>query len=238
MAATLLALRDQIIIDAEVSGHPLFTTLRLNRMINIAQRYVQTNLNGLGMKKWETSDLLTLGSAGYFGGYGVLKSNLSTDCPNMLESPSSILFIETSGNADIDAAPGSANGLAFEVDAKNFQEQLANTYLAPTLLKPAFMRLANQIWIAPTTIVTARAYYYKAVTDLSSDSVATEIPIEFEEFIIKKVVLDIDDILGKLQDKELANRQLEKDIQATYEKFLGKQAELQRIRTNDKAKLQ
>ena len=232
MAATLLQIRDQITLDAGVSGNPLFPTARLNRMINLAQRYVQTNLNGLGMKKWEASDALSITYAATgFAGNAVMKSNLSTDCPNMLESPNSIIFIETTTDTQ-------DYGLAYEVDVKSFQEQILNTYLTPTGKKPAFMRLANFVYLAPSTIVSATAYYYKAVTDLSSDSATTEIPIEFEDFIIKKVVLDIDDILGKLQDKELANQQLEKDIRNTYEKYLGKQAESNRIKNNDKAKLQ
>ena len=230
--ATLKQLRDQIIIDAGVSGQPLFTTTRLDRMINLAQRYVQTNLNGLGMKKWESSDSLTLSAITTFAGLGVRKAPLSTDCPNMLESPNSIIFIETT---DTDT---STSAIAYEVDMKNFQEQLANTYLAPTVSKPVFMRLANYIYLAPSSLDSATAYYYKAVADLSSDSSSTEIPVEFEDFIIKKVVLDIDDILGKLQDKELAQRQLEKDMAMSYEKFLGKQAELNRVTNNDKVKLQ
>ena len=231
--ATLKELRDQCIIDSGVAGQPLFPTTRLDRMINLGQRYVQTSLNGLGMKKWESSDELTL-VAGTFGGISLKKSNLATDCPGMLESPNSIIFIETVGSP-FDAYTVS---IAYEVDPKSFNEQLNNTYLVPTLTKPVFIRLANYIWIAPSTIMVATAYYYKGVADLTSDSAVTEIPLEFENFIIKKVVLDIDDILGKLQDKELAQRQLEKDIQATYETYLGKQAELNRLRVTDKAKLQ
>lgn len=232
MASTLKQIRDQIIIDAAISGNPLFPTLRLNKMINLAQRYVQTNLNGLGMKKWETSDTLTLtATVDGFAGHDVQISDLSTDCPNMLESPNSIIFIQTVDDAN-------AYGIAYEIDIRSFQEQLDNTYLSPTLSKPVFMRLANKIFIAPYTVDQAIAYYYKAVTDLSSDSATTEIPIEFEDFVIKKTVLDINEILGKLQDKELAQRQLEKDIQQSYEKFLGKQQELNRVKANDKAKLQ
>lgn len=233
MAATLLQLRDQIIIDAGISGHHLFPTARLNRMINLAQRYVQTQLNGLGMKKWEATDSLTLASV-TFSGEATKRASLSTDCPNMLESPNSIIMIEAL--ALISAVE--YYGIAVEVDPKLFEEQLKNTYLAPTTSKPIFTRLANYIYIAPSTVTSATAYYYKAVTDLSSDSATTEIPLEFEDFIIKKVVVDIDDILGKLQDKELAQNQIEKDIRATYEKFLGKQAESNRVKNNDKAKLQ
>ena len=232
MAATLLQLRDQIIIDAGVSANPLFPIARLNRMINLAQRYVQTNLNGLGMKKWETSDALTLTpTLTAFAGVNAQVSNLSTDCPNMLESPNSILFITT--------LDSSANyGIAYEVEIKAFQEQLLNTYLAPTTLKPVFMRLVNKIYLFPADIASAVAYYCKAVTDLSSDSGTTEIPLEFEDFVIKKVVLDIDDILGKIQDKQIAEVSLEKDIRSSYEKYLGKQAESNRIKITDKVKLQ
>ena len=232
MSATLLQLRDQCIIDAGIEGQPKFPTTRLNRMINLAQRYVQTNLNGLGLKKWEAVDILTMvvAPAG-FSGIPSLISDLSVDCPNMLESPNSIIFIET-------LAAGGIYGVAYEIDIRNFQEQLENTYLAPTTKKPIFMRLVNKIYLFPSTLASAIAYYYKAITDLASDSATTEIPIEFEDFIIKKVILDIDDILGKLQDKDLAQRQLEKDINATYEKFLGKQQELNRIKSNDKVKLQ
>lgn len=227
--ATLKEFRDQITIDAGVSGNPLFPILRLNKMINLAQRYVQTNLNGLGMKKWETSDTLTLAD-GLFGGVTVLKSNLSTDCPNMLESPNSIIFIDTEGSG--------ASSIAYEVDRKNFQEQLLNPYLTSTESKPIFMRLANFIWLMPSTISDAIAYYYKAVADLSSDSASTEIPLEFEELVIKKVVLEIEAILGKIQDKVLATQQLEKDIQATYEKYIGKQAQVGAVKTTEKARLE
>lgn len=228
--ATLKELRDQVIIDAGIEGQPKFPIPRLNRMINIAQRYVQTNLNGLGMKKWETSSGLILLPRS-FAGQSVLISELSSNCPNMLESPNSIIFIETTSD------PGQ-NGLAYPVSVDKFLEQLKNTYLAPTYSNPVFMRLANRIYLAPISILEATAYYYKAVADLTADSSQTEIPIEFEEFIIKKTVLDINDILGKIESKELAQRQIEKEMFNVYEKFLSKQAELQRIKNNDNAKLQ
>lgn len=230
--ATLKEYRDQCIIDSGVSGNPLFPILRLNRMINLAQRYVQTNLNGLGMKKWETSDELTLSASTTFSGGGVRKSSLAVDCPNMLESPNSIMFIATTDSGT------STDAIAYEVDRKNFQDQLLNTYLSPTEKKPIFMRLANFIYLAPSTIDTATAYYYKAVADLTSDSSSTEIPLEFEELVIKKVVLEIEAILGKIQDKVVATQQLEKDIQTTYEKYIGKQAQVGAVKTTEKARLE
>ena len=221
MSATLLELRDQIIIDAGVIEDPLFPSTRLNRMINLAQRYVQTNLNGLGMKKWETSDSLTLADLAFVG-YSTVTSNLSVDCPNMLESPNSIIFIETTSDTDV-------KGLAKEIDTKSFQEQLSNTYLIPTEVKPVFVRLNNKIYISPVTMASATAYYYKAVTDLSSDSGETEIPVEFEMFIVEKVVTEIKEILGKLQDKELAQKQLEADMREAYDKYKEKTKKINNV---------
>jgi hypothetical protein len=232
MSASLLELRDQIIIDCGIEGNPKFPNPRLNRMINLAQRNVQTELNGLGMKKWENTDALTLGSS-TFGGVSVLKSAaLGTDCPNILESPSSIIFIECSG--------GGVYGVAQEVDKDRFLEQIQNTFMVSTLKQPVFMRLANFIWLAPSTISAATAYYYKGISDLTADGNTTEIPTEFEEFIIKKVKLEIDAILGKIQEKESASAEIQNQLTDTFNKFaLAQQPEQNRATQQDvKSKLQ
>jgi hypothetical protein len=229
--ATLLTLRDQLIIDAGVEGDPKFPTPRLNRLINLAQKYVQTELNGLGSKKFEANDNLTLNST-IFAGVSLKRSALlGSDCPNILETPSSVLFV--------DCNDGSDYGVAYEVDKDRFLEQISNTFLTSTAKQPIFMRLANYIWIAPSAITTAKAYYYKTIANLSSDSDVTEIPAEFEEYIIKKAKLEIDTILGKIQEKELAGSELQRGLQSAYEKFLTKQVEPNRAAQQDvKSKLQ
>lgn len=230
MAATLLQLRDQLILDAGIEGNPKFPTPRLNRLINLAQRYVQTELNGLGMKKWEKKATIGTMTAAAFASASnnVKTASLPTD---MLETPSSILFLEITG--------ATSTGLAYEVDKDRFLEQLNNTYLAPTEKQPIFMRLANLMYIAPSTSASGSVHYYKAIPDLSADGDSTEIPVEFEEFIIKKARMEVDLVLGKLQEKEQASAQLSRDLSAAYEKFLGKQVELNRGNTRDnKAKLQ
>ena len=229
MSSTLLQLRDQIILDAQIEGSPDFPIARLNRIINFAQRYVQTQLNGLGMKKWESSDSLSLTNRTWVG-LSVGTANLSSDCSNMLEMPGSIKYIH--------CVDGSSNdGLAKELDDRRFYEIVSNTYTAPTVAEPAFMRLAQRIYIYPAP-TTATAYYYKAITDLSSNTDTTEIPVEFEEFIVKRSVLEVDDIKGKLQDKELALRQLDKEIRETHERHFMKLASMQEVSKKDNAKLQ
>jgi len=230
MAATLLQLRDQIIIDANLQGNSLFPSPRLNRLINLAQRRVQTELNGLGMKKWEASDSLTMSTAANFLGITTSISSLATDCPNMLESPNSIILIATVDADDV-------KGIAKEVDIKSFEEQFKNTYLVPTASQPVFFRLANSIYIYPP-MTTATAYYYKAVTDLSSDAATTEIPIEFEEYIMRYAIAEINGILGNLDKKIAQEQKATQDLMTAYEKFIGKQNENFRIKNNNKAALQ
>ncbi len=223
MSATLAELRDQIVIDANVQGNPLFPVTRLNRIINLAQRSIQTELNGLGMKKWEAMiDLSTGTRSATFVGKSVLTIPVDDDhFPQMLESPRSVIFME--------CGDGVSHGLAYEVDLDRFKEQLENTWLEPTVSSAVFMRLANRILLAPHTVSSLVAYYYRAIEDLVEDSDPTSIPVEFEEYVIKKAVAEIDGILGNLEAKQLKTKQIQQDIASAYQKFLEKQGEKGRI---------
>jgi len=229
MAATLLQLRDELILRADVRNHPQFPTLRLNRIINHSARYVQTQLNGLGMKKWETSIATGTLSAGTFGAVSS-KTFLVTVLTGMLESPASIRFIETT-----DGSTG--KGLAYPIDEGVFHEQLSNTYLAPTLTKPAFARISGTIHLAPTTITGGTVHYYKCITDLSADGDITEIPTEFEDFILQKAIIEIEADLNRTENKENKIQALEANLATVYAKFNGKQAELNRNAATTNAKL-
>lgn len=223
MASTLAELRDQIVIDANVQGNPLFPVNRLNRIINLAQRSIQTELNGLGMKKWETRVVLSesIRSTTFVGKPVVSVALNEENFPQMLESPRSIIFIECSD--------GVAHGLAFEVDLERFKEQIDNTWLSPTTGSAVFMRLANQVLVAPVEVNSLVAYYYKAAADLVNDSDETSIPMEFEEYVIKKAVAEIDGILGNLEAKQVKTKQIQSEISAAYQKFLEKQGERGRL---------
>ena len=223
MSATLAELRDQIVIDANVQGNPLFPVTRLNRIINLAQRSIQTELNGLGMKKWEAMIDLSAGMrSSTFVGRNVLTIPVDdAHFPQMLESPRSVIFMECSD--------GTGHGLAYEVDLDRFKEQLENSWLEPTVASAVFMRLANRILFAPHTVNTLTAYYYRAIEDLAEDTDETTIPVEFEEYVIKKAVAEIDGILGNLDAKQLKTKQIQSDIASAYQKFLEKQGEKGRL---------
>ena len=265
MPSKLIELRDQLIIDAGVGGNPKFPIPRLNRMIALAERYVQTELSTIGFKKWEKVLTVTTSGGASDGlvdaAFNSATNNVSTiSIPftdtgvtflnDLLESPSSILFLD----CKYILLTASTYGLANEVDKDKFKESLRNTYFVPTKAQPIFMRLNNKIWIAPLIDAASNykidqvdIYYHKVITDISvvispatdADQNTTEIPMEFEEFIIKKAKMEIDTILEKLQNKVSASQQLQREISSAYQKFIGKQKELNRANTRDsKIKLQ
>ena len=55
MNMTLKQFRDFGTIKTSIEGNRLFPEARLNFMINKAIKFVQSNLNGLGYKRWEKS---------------------------------------------------------------------------------------------------------------------------------------------------------------------------------------
>ena len=212
MAATLKQIRDKVILDRpKLIGNIDFPEARLTKEINLAQRYVQSEIAGIGFYKWQTSYAVTAGlTAGTHAGYNIKTVAINvTYFPNMLETPKSIRYF------DID--DGTTKGIAKEVAEEHLQEKLGNTFGAPTLKQGAFARIDNSVILAPSTITAATAHYYKIVADLSGDTDITEIPTEFESFVIKKVLIEVDDIMGDLSNKASAVQQLANEIQATYQ---------------------
>ena len=195
----------------EIIGHSNFPELFLTRLVNDGQKYVQVQLAHLGIKQWETQDVLTLTSS-TVGEQNVKISSLSTDCPSRLfEGRDAIKYIECVGVTK--------QGIAKYVDDDVFLDLIRNQYLSPTEKEPKFTRKNNILIIAPSTITTAMAVYYKSVTDLSADGDLTTIPENYEDFIVKRVLIDIDGILQKLGNKSDAVNQLTKDIRDTYQSF-------------------
>ena len=238
MSAQLSELRGQIVIDAQILGDRNFPLLRLNRMVNLAQRYVQIQLNGLGMNKWLAQETVTAGlsASAYNSGTNNVKALTigTTYLDDMLEAPNAIKHFEVNSGGD----PASY-GIARPIDIDEFDKILSNPYMSPTITEPRFCRVGGtKVLLAPVTIAVATAYYYKVIADLSSDSDLTQIPLEFEEFIIKRAVIEIETILGKIEKKEIALRDLDKEISQSYEKFIGKQFEENRLKQDDKMVLQ
>jgi len=281
MGMSLTQFRDQVELSANIKGDPDFGVTRINRKINLACRYVQIQLNGLGFKKWETAMPITP-LAGTFAGIAIKKVGVNS-LSNMLESPRSIPFIEVTD--------GSLFGVAFPTDANKFKSKVVNSYDQATMKDPVFTRLANMILLTPVGIISGTAYYYKCIndlldttltitaatagsgivtvtcvnhgltdgdtisiagvtgmTDLNSTfqvivtasntftvplttiqtwtaggtiTVYSQIPMEFEDFIVRKVVMDIGIDQGKIQNKDNVLKEFDNDLTNTYNKFFG-----------------
>lgn len=216
MGATLLNLREAVRTDYKLDGDANFPISRMTWLINQAQRYVQIQLNGLGIKKWEMVVPNVSLISHTFAGFTLQSFNTST-LTNLAESPKSIRFIEVT-----DAS--SNNGLAFEVDEKFAFEHLNNSILAPTIKDPFFWRMDNVIYLAPSTVAGCITHFYGVVTDLVADTDITEIPVEFTETIIKRVGIEVDAIRGRLQDKQAAIDGLSNSITEVWQKYMEKTA--------------
>ena len=211
--ATLLELKDLVKAKRpETMDNPSFLGGFIDELINQAQRFVQLNLAHLGIKEWETTDVLSL-SSGTLAEKNVKTAPLSTDCPNRLfDDERAIKYLDCKG-----ATNGNFEGFAFYVDDEVFLRRLRNSFQVPTLLEPIFTRHNQLILIAPSTVISAIAHYYKQVADMTTDAANTQIPEMYEEHIVKRVLVDIDDILGKLQNKQMDLQQLTTDLQQSFQ---------------------
>lgn len=224
---TLAQIRNFILTEVpEIIGHEDYPNVRLNQMINFAQREVQRQLSSLGYKKWikEASPTTTTTT---YAGDTVLRFTVPTD---MLESPDSIIELPCSGTSE----GSSTYAYAREVNIDLWREQVANLFLRPTSKRPAYFRLGNVIMVSQgsgTILSECSIIYEYIVTDLSSDSSTTEIPAEFEEFIIKKVVYEI-----KKDSQKLA--EFNAELSNAYGKFKQKESDKTLTESKNKAVLQ
>ena len=214
MASTLVQLRDLVIANTGIKGDPNFAHALLNRCVNDAQRDVQLKLFNLGYTEFKSSDSLTLTAAAYSSGSNNVKTApLSSDCPTRMGIPNWLLFIEVNDSG----AGGTSYGVAYPVSAGVFKEQLRNTYLAPTTLYPICTVLDDKLYLAPLAIDVATAHYYKEVTDMSADSSTLDLPESFSSFVARSVEMRVEDRKGKLQDKQAAMQELDKDLAQTFQ---------------------
>lgn len=222
MAQTLQNLRDEIYADLpQIAGQKRFPTTRLNRYINEAQWFVQVELNGLGMKKWEFSASLTLSAATIFG-ISVKQASVPID---ILESPTSIL--------GIDCVTGWAWGPGVDINA--VAQKWISTTETPTATQPEFCRLSGKIDIFPSSISSATIYYLQRLPSLALDNDTISVPDEFVKFVIQHAEDDVRRALGELQNIKQAEAEIAKNIAEQVEKFYMRENTAQYIRQPQKS---
>lgn len=212
--STLKILRDLVFLDAKIESDPDFPPARIDYLINQSQRYVQSKLNRLGFKKFETTADLVLSVTTFVG--MTTKSAAITQLTGYMET-SPIKYINTSGMEIINGINSMVHGQAFELPDEIFRERIISSISVPTLKYPKFMRTANFLHFYPYTITSAKAFYYRSLNDLTDDNDLTEIPIEFELFIVEKTVIDILNRKGVIQDMQKAVASLDRKIADKYQ---------------------
>lgn len=219
-------IREYVATSARVIGNPDYPSTKLNAMIDLARKDMQVELMALGYKRWVTSASLTL-SAGSWGDESVKTATLPSD---LLEGQNSIRTVKTTN--------GSVSGFGGEVDDVKFLEALTNSFSAPDVTKSVYMRLGNTIYIAPSSTTAATIYYEQSLPALTSDSDAHGLPLEYESSLIKRVVMEIDAELGRLQDKQLALSEWKQNLADAYRAVMAKSNNETAVGREDMARLQ
>lgn len=160
-------------------------------------------------------------SSGTLGSITVKYGTVPSD---LMESPNSLILLDCVGATN--------NGTTKkEYNVGEFEDACGNSYTAPTEKQPAYTRLANKIYLFPSTITSATVYYYGSIADLVNDSDTSNIPTEFEEYVIKKVVAEIQAAQGVIKDLNAADQAIAQSITDTFNKFLSSTQERQQAPT-------
>jgi len=214
MALTLAQYRDLVSIGAHVEGHQDWPFVRLNLVINQALKFVQSKLNGLGYKKWEKSASLSL-SASTIGAITTTRAAIPTD---LLESPRAIKMLDCTGATN----NGSTNR---EIEPERFEKVCSNTFEAPTERQAAYTRLNNYIHLFPSTITGAVIHYFAVLAELASDSATSDLPVEFEMYVVQKAINDVKAIQDPTLDISKMDAMISGAINSTFEDFLKTESE-------------
>lgn len=209
---TLKQMRDKARLDAHILSDEMFPNARLNEIINQAQRSIQVKLNGLGMEKWATTASPSVSSSTW-AGFDVSYITVPTD------------YLEGANTISATSVSSSTVGYVSEIPTGQFEERLRNSYMQPTAKYPAMTRMDNKYYFFPR-VDSVVFRYRNLVTTLSSDSDVSEIPLEYHDLIVDKVVLEINKI-KKQQSYVLEEQRLDKDIEETHLKYMRNKQEAQ-----------
>ncbi len=208
---TLKQIREKIQLDAGILNDEMFPDARLNEMINQANRTIQVKLNGLGMEKWSTTSTPSVTNSTWAGN-NVCYISVPSD---YLEGENTISATTVDGSSVV--------GYASEVPTGSFEERIRNSYQKPTSKYPAMTRMDNKYYIYPR-VSTVTFRYRNIVATLSSDSDVPEIPLEYHDMIVDKVVLEVKKINNQ-QNYVLEDQKLERDIEETHTKYMRNKQE-------------
>ena len=134
-------------------GDGRFPFLLLREYTNQAQREIQMQMWQSGFRKFEKSASLTTSLTSFYStsrNNGVVAA-LPTD---LLEVPEAVRMVVCAVTGT-----GANEYMATEVNELSLPEIINNGFLAPTLQKPVYVRMNNNIFVFPGSHSTYTIYY-------------------------------------------------------------------------------
>ncbi len=201
-------LREQVILDAGVLSDPFWQGTRITRMLNLAQNWLQLKLIKQGFKNWlKESAALTVANTTLLG------HNTSS-----VALPTDILY-----DMPIESAERStATKPAKEIQLRNFDEIVVNGVFTPTVATSIFVIMDKVIHLYPRDVpngtTSVKVTHTFRVTDLVKDAATeSEIPIELQEILIDRVVMQIKSANGQEDIKQAKMAEIDKELSTKYQ---------------------
>lgn len=107
------------------------------------------------------------------------------------------------------------------VDPRMLQDNMDNGYWYANQLRPQFFRLANYIYIVPSSISSATIYYLRALPSMVNDGDVCGIPTAFQHFVIWQAENFVKEKLGFVQSIEDESAKVAAQLAEQFQKMAG-----------------
>lgn len=200
--------RIRIMTDAGILSNPEWQGRRITDMIYESLLWAQTQLLALQKNYWiteRTAGGIAGGTLQKIVGSKVTEAELASDMN--WDIP-----ITSFSHADYTT-------VARPVMLGDWTFLHANTVLKPSATQPVFCQVGKDVYLYPA-ILTAPSYLYTrlpAEPTYNNDAVNIDIPTQYLEMVIERVVMQIKLIIGDLQSKQLSMADIDSFIQKKYQ---------------------
>lgn len=202
--------RVRIMTDAGVISDPEWQGRRITDLINESLLWAQAQLLGLQKNYWVTER-----TAGGIAGGTLQKITGSKIAEAELASDMN-WDIPITSLSHADYATGV---IARPVSLADWVFVNTNTVLKPSLSQPVFCQVGKDVYLYPA-LITAPSYLYTrlpATPTYNNNSTALDIPNQYLEMVIERVVMQIKAKIGDLRSKQLSMAEIDSFIQKKYQ---------------------
>lgn len=205
---TEVEMRVRIMSDAGVLGRPEWQGNRITDMIYESLLWAQAQLLALQKNYWiaeRTAGGIAGGTLQKVTGVKIVEAELASDMN--WDIP-----ITSFSHADW-------TNVARPVSLADWTFINSNTVLKPSTTQPVFCQVGKDVYLYPA-LLTVPSYLYTrlpAEPTYNNNSVAIDIPNQYLEMVIERVVMQIKAKIGDLQSKQLSMAEVDSFIQKKYQ---------------------